>query len=279
MGIWYQSEENKIRQITLGPHILVTNKSNINYLIAYIEGKIDGAPLSLDSGVLNEVESNNLTIYFKYREISVSQVVHKSASNINYLNKLNSGKIDFKKSHELIKISNNKNLIKYLNVIPLTSDIINLETIDNDYSIYNIKGILHKYTDNIEIFIYNKTNNSYEGIVYKNKVEYLRFKDTTIENNNQYNLIRQIENNFIYVKDNEIQFMETMRKSKVITQKKRDLIKDKNYLTFDIECYIEKDLDKTVNKNNENIFKFTPYSSEWYCNNKNKNYIVTNYSG
>jgi hypothetical protein len=39
--------------------------------------------------------------------------VYKSVSEIDYINKLKINKIDFKKSEELKKIDNNKNIIKY----------------------------------------------------------------------------------------------------------------------------------------------------------------------
>jgi hypothetical protein len=45
----------------------------------------------------------------------------------------------------------------------------------------------------------------------------MKFEDT-VANNEEYNLIRKIGNNIIYIKDETIRFMETIIKSKLIQQ-------------------------------------------------------------
>jgi len=270
-------------------------------LITYIEGQILTKVISLESDQIlkrndsNNIENNNcvisikdeiikdknvedseflymedgLVIQFKYRKILISKDVHKSVSKIKYSDKLKVKKIDFKKSEELIKINNNKNLIKYLNVIPLNSKfgkIINNNYKSNDGK----KGILYKYYSNINIFIYNQENDFYYGIVYKNGNEYFKFKDNIV-NNNEYDLIREIGNNKIFIKDNIIKFMETKIISKLIEQKKRAIINDNKIITADIECYLDENNKNKINK--ENNYKFIPYSCMWYTKKENKCYI------
>jgi hypothetical protein len=62
--------------------------------------------------------------------------------------------------------------------------------------------------------------------------------------------------------------METKINSKLIKQKNRSIINDKNYITLDIECYLEKkyeiiESDYKNNKNNYNDnYQFIPYSCQ-----------------
>ena len=260
-------EDNKIDCVSYGPHILVTNKINIENLITYVEGQIDAGMLSLESPTFynTDEDSDNIIIQFKYREITQKKDIHKSVSNIDYTDKMKIDKIDFSKSEELNKINNNKNILKYINIIPLTSDfntfgkIINNNHILSDGTI----GVLFKYNEKIEIFIYDNVNESYKGLVYKNSLEYMKFEDTIV-NNEEYNLIRKIGNNLIYIKNYNIKYMETIIKSKLIQQKHRNLVHDTNYLTFDIECYLD---------NNE----FIPYACGWYSKDEYKLYYITDY--
>jgi hypothetical protein len=301
VGISFDYENNNFKFVTYGPHILVTNEIDIESLITYIEGRILTKVISLESDQIlkrndsNNIENNNcvisikdeiikdenvedseflfmedgFVIQFKYRKILISKEVHKSVSKIKYSDKLKVKKIDFKKSEELIKINNNKNLIKYLNVIPLNSKfgkIINNNYKSNDGK----KGVLYKYYSNINIFIYNQENDFYYGIVYKNGNEYFKFKDNIV-NNNEYDLIREIGNNKIFIKDNTIKFMETKIISKLIEQKKRAIINDNKIITADIECYLDENNKNKINK--ENDYKFIPYSCMWYTKKENKCYI------
>jgi hypothetical protein len=71
---------------------------------------------------------------------------------------------------------------------------------------------------------------------------YLKFSDS-VSNNQEYDLIRKIGNYIIYIKDNKILYLKNQKKSIVISQKKRNLIRNKNYITFDIECYLDKNMD------------------------------------
>jgi hypothetical protein len=75
-----------------------------------------------------------------------------------------------------MKINFNKNIIKYLNIIPFNKIYFG-EIIDNNYIFYGDKGILYRYKENIGIFIYSCQKNSYKGIVYKHNIEYISFID------------------------------------------------------------------------------------------------------
>jgi hypothetical protein len=89
----------------------------------------------------------------------------------------------------------------------------------------------------------------------------LRFENNIV-NNEDYNLVRMFDNNLIYIKDNVIKFIDTKIKSKLIKQKKRAMQQDTKYITFDIECYLEKITNNYNNNNNDDIdeeYKFIPY--------------------
>jgi hypothetical protein len=79
--------------------------------------------LSLESPTFynKDEDSDNIIILFKYREITQKKEIHKSVSNINYIDKVIVDKIDLNKSENFSVI--NKNVIKYINIIPLTSDL------------------------------------------------------------------------------------------------------------------------------------------------------------
>ena len=113
---------------------------------------------------------------------------------------------------------------------------------------------------------YNLKENQYSGIIYKNNKEYLRFND--IINNNSdsnYDLIRCIGKNKVYIKNGEIQSIDNTILSKKLIKIKRDLIRDVKYLTFDIECYL--------NWNN----KFKPFACKWYHPRLSKEFLITDY--
>jgi hypothetical protein len=195
----------------------------------------------------SDSDVNDVIILFKYRELSDNKSLHKSISKINYADKLKIEKIDFKQAEELSKINNNKNLIKFLNVIPLDSNRDKFGTIINNKHILSdgTSGILYKYSDNLEVFIYDENLFSYKGIVYKKGQSYLKFSDSIIASveNKEYNLVRRIGNYVIYIKDNKILFVENQIKSIVIPQKSKNILRNKNYITFDIECYLDKNMD------------------------------------
>jgi hypothetical protein len=171
-----------------------------------------------------ESDCNDVAIVFKYRELSDSKKVHMAVSGLNYADMLKVDKIDFKKSEELSKINNNKNLIRFLNVIPLDSVKDKFGTVINKKHIFSeggyiTEGVLYKYSEKIDVFIYNENKFSYNGIVYKKGQIYLKFSDTIVENKD-YNLIRRIGNYILYIKDCKILFLENHINSILIPQKK-----------------------------------------------------------
>ena len=161
-------------------------------------------------------------------------------------------------------------------MIPLSNDfnkygeIINVNHITRD----GLFGILYSYTEDIEIFIYNHYNNKYNGIVYKRGFEYLKFTDLEVYDNPNYNLIRKFGNNSIFIKDGLIIHMDTIIKSKKVKQGKRKLINNKKYLTFDIECYLDENVNNNKKKD-EKRWDFIPYACGWYSKNEYKIYMVT----
>jgi DNA polymerase type B, organellar and viral len=257
---------NKINYITYGPHILITKNIDLNNIITYIEGQLDSKILSLESPGFDELEENNeKKIIFKYKEISISKKIFDSVSNINYINKLN---IDNNiKSNTNFTLQINK-ITKTLNIIPLSSDFNKFGTIINNNYINEdgINGILYKYTNNINIFIYDyNKDNSYRGIIYKNNAIYLKFMDFII-NNKEYELIRFIDNKSFFIKDNLVLFVEEKINSRLIESKKESNSYNNKYITFDIECYRD--------ENND----FIPYACEFYTPNNYKVYLLTNYN-
>jgi len=268
LGIKKESNNNKPSIITYGPHILVSKLINLDKLITYIEGQIDSKDISLESEDLDDEEEKRI-IVFKYREISINKNIHKSVSNLDYTKKCEVDKgsnTSYKNVDILSKINNNKNIIRFLNVIPLSSNFSKFGVLINDkYTLSKEKiGSLYKYNDNIKIFIYDININSYKGIVFKNENEYITFTDTIIAKN-EFNLIRQIGNSSIFIKDNLVQFIETKINSRQIELKKRALKRDTNYVIFDIECYLDKD-------NN-----FIPYACKWYTPKRSITYDVRDY--
>jgi len=136
--------------------------------------------------------------------------------------------------------------------------------INNSYMYYGLVGELYVYSDNLNIFKYDKN----KLVLLKNGVEYLRFEDN-LENDGL--LVRTVGNNKLYIKNNDILYMETTIKSRRIEKGVRSLKYDDNFITFDIECYLgEKIGDKE-------IFKFIPYACAWYGANDNKTYTIKDY--
>lgn len=240
----------RFHSITFGEHLLVTNKIDIDGLITYLYGQIDSSQLSLESGSLLEHTDGQFSIQFLYREITILKEVFDLVSEIKHSEK---SKIEDTTIKDLSKIHNDKNTLKFLNTIPLTSDftkfgeIINVNHITRDGKF----GVLFSYGKDIEIFIYDHKNNKYSGIIYKKGYEYCKFTDIVIWNNPDYDLIRRFGNKSVFIKDGSIAHMEISIKSKLIKQEKREIIHNAKYLTFDIECYLDE------NKNNKtNIFNF-----------------------
>ena len=68
----YSKKDNTI--LTYGPHILVTNKINIDRHIVKIEGQMDSSILNMES---DSIDPEDLMIKFKYRIISIIKKVHQ----------------------------------------------------------------------------------------------------------------------------------------------------------------------------------------------------------
>jgi hypothetical protein len=281
LGTYY--ENGKLDSITFGEHLLVTNKIDVESLIIYLEGQIDSTHLSIESGRVVERAGSDLKIQFKYREISISREVYDSASKIKHSEKLETKEDTSSKDLEFLsKIHNNKNILKFLNIIPLTSDFTEFGEITNPNHISRDGkfGVLYTYNSNIEIFIYDHKDNKYSGIIYKKGYEYSKFKDTIVLNNSSYNLIRMFGNNSIFVNNGSIVHMDTEIKSKQIKQGKRSITHNTKHLTFDIECYLDENKEYKENKTNnqDEQWDFIPYSCGWYSKDEHKIYISTEYN-
>jgi hypothetical protein len=89
-------------------------------------------------------------------------------------------------------------------------------------------------------------------------------------------LIRTFGNNSIYIKDSSIVHMDTIIKSRIIKQGKRSINHNTKHLTFDIECYLDDNKNKTTNQDQR--WNFIPYSCAWYSKNDHKIYISTQFN-
>src|SRR5260221_8888125 len=244
----------RIKIITFGKHLLITKVINFEALSTYIEGQIEIAHLSLESGDL--LENCEFIVYFTYREISVLKDIYKNISNQFNIDQI-------KESSPINKIFDFNSKSKYLNKIPLfTLQNDKFGPYGNKKSNVKINSILgDKYVLNpkISIFIYDYNIKTYKGIVLKNNHEYFKFTDYIINKND---FVRSIDNTDIFISFEKIKYISTKNPSKLINLEKRDLLRDDKYLTFDIECFLDKDN------------KFRPYSCAWYHPNKYKEYIV-----
>jgi hypothetical protein len=259
LGTHYK--DGNLDSITFGEHLLVTNKIDIEGLMIYLEGKIDSTHLSMESGRIVEKAGEDFKIQFKYREISISREVFDSASQIKHSEKLETNETKETKETTsqdlkyLAKVHYNKNILKFLNIIPLTNNFTDFgEIINVNHSTRDGKfGVLYQYNSNIEIFIYDHKGNKYSGIIYKKGYEYSKFTDVVLLNNPDYDLIRTFGNNSIFIKDGSIVHMDTVIKSKQIKTQNRQLIHNTKHLTFDIECYLEENKEYKERKKENNI--------------------------
>jgi hypothetical protein len=245
--------------VTFGPHILITNKINLESLITYINGHMDSSVLQIDSDF---DLSDDCVIFFQYREVSIIKSIHDIVSDIDYTKDLNEK--DNKKDNK-IDLDRNDKIYTFVKSIPISSDFAKYSYIINTNHINSsgLRGTLYKYTHIINIFIYQKSDKSYKGIVYKNDKLYYEFTD--IINNKDYDLIRKINNNLIYIKDGKISHIESELKSKLIKTQSRDTKYDDKIGSFDIECYLDgKD-------------KFVSYSCKWKTDKNSKEYYLTDY--
>jgi hypothetical protein len=133
---------------------------------------------------------------------------------------------------------------------------------DNFTDKSGIIGSLYQNKPNVKILIHNtniKKGFGYEGIIYKNDLEYCKFTDKTIGDDT---FLRTISNTTIKYIKNKIVYIDNKINSKIIEPLKIDLSRDTNYGSFDIE---------TALNNNK---KFSPVSCGWYTKNKSKLYFV-----
>jgi hypothetical protein len=254
--------------VTYGPHILVTNKINIEQYSTYIEGQIDISVLDQYSDF---IPIEDLVVRFKYRVISISKKVHEAITNTEAekLNEISRKKYD-SYSKLLLLDSNYKEIINFINIIPLTSNFKKYGLFLTRNYVYKIdevfdkkrvkrdlmtEGSLFKYKDNIHILIYAYNLFTYKGIVFKNGYEYYRFTDIIIDKDKKevyktiahdindydyiegYDLIRVIKDHIIYIKNEQFQLIEKKLKGKLIKKDRRDINYNKKIGTFDIECY------------------------------------------
>jgi hypothetical protein len=180
--------------------------------------------------------SDDCVIFFQYREVSIIKSIHDIVSDIDYTKDLNEK--DNKKDNK-IDLDRNDKIYTFVKSIPISSDFAKYSYIINTNHINSsgLRGTLYKYTHIINIFIYQKSDKSYKGIVYKNDKLYYEFTD--IINNKDYDLIRKINNNLIYIKDGKISHIESELKSKLIKTQSRDTKYDDKIGSFDIECYLD----------------------------------------
>nr|BAM29335.1 dpoB [Lentinula edodes] len=166
---------------------------------------------------------------------------------------------------ELLKLNNTR--IKALfNSLPNSNLIKDFGfQIDSHYTDSSgIIGSLYQYK-NSKILIHNtniKEWEGFEGIVFKNDLEYFRFTDKTIGLNA---FLRTIGNTTIKFVNNTIIYIDSKINSKLVEPLKMELARDTNYGTFDIETALD------INN------KFIPVSCGWKNKKNYKDYIITNY--
>jgi hypothetical protein len=137
-----------------------------------------------------------LVIRFKYRLISISKKIHDAITKTDAA-KLNDLSIKREDSYSKLLLLNDnyKEIIKFLNIIPLTSNFKKYGLFLTRNFVYKIdeeftkdkklnimtEGALFKFKDNIHILIYDYNLFTYKGIVFKNGFEYFRFTDIIID--------------------------------------------------------------------------------------------------
>jgi hypothetical protein len=275
--IVYSHKDNKLDSVTFGKHLLVTNQINFSDLVTTIEGTIERQVFNFNSPTFTSKEDNSEKgiIQFLYREITDSEKIYKSISNIKYIDTLKSKQIDFKSTEKSIIDQLNK-INEYLKLIPLNFNIYKDGSkflVSNKHRLSDGRiGLLYKYNESINIFLYgfNSNKTQYSGMLFKNNKEYLIFTDLVYYNKEDYELIRKFDNNILYIKNSNIQFIENELTSKLIQKKKRSFSYDDKYITFDIECYLE--------SKNENVSQFIPYSCKWYTQNDSKFYYTEEFT-
>nr|QWO71407.1 DNA polymerase [Termitomyces sp. K2P1] len=256
--------------ITYGRHFLINSESNINAVITKIEGNILVNSISLNSGEIGvakeagELEAGLRLIVFYIRPVSFESEVHKIANKL-LLSKAGNKISKAKNKQELLKLNNTK-IKALINSLPNSNLISELGSLieHSHKESSGIVGSLFKYKK-YKILIHNTNihkSEGIEGIVYKNDHEFFRYTDKTISENA---FLRSIGNTTIKYVNNQINYIDSKINSKLVEPLKMEIVRDKNYGTFDIETALD------INN------KFIPVSCGWKNNKNYKDYIITNY--
>jgi len=272
--------------ITFCPHLLVTNKINIDSLITFIGGQIDSFSLNTESDGVD----GDFDIFYKYRIISIIKKINETISEFDYL-EFNKKKKNKNKSLRILKNNKlgtiNNKILSFLKVLP-NENVFNRYgyIVNKNWTKNGLNGILYNYSYEYKfvfIFIYEKTENKNKGIVYKfdsvtkNLYKYIDFIDSRSD---EYDIIREINNNIIYYRNGKVLFIEEKLKSKLITKLNIDIKYDNKFGTFDIECYLDKVNNKTYTKEElkNKKEKFIPFACKWKIKKINKEYYLTNFN-
>jgi hypothetical protein len=271
----YSINEPGISFVSYGKHILISKKINISGLKTYISGQIDQKIISVDSYIDDEDETNRV-IVFKCKKIIFSNKYDLAISDINYIKNLSNEsdikhKSDIKHNKDILSYNNDrfKKLGKFLNILPLvaplTSYLKNIGIlIDSEFKDINgNSGVLFKYKKDIDIFLYNISNNTYFGKVFLKNNLYLEFIDIIKDDNN---FSRRIGNSCLYVENGKIKYVDNTIKSMIIPPKTIELSQDENFGTFDFECFLN---DKDM---------FEPYLCSFYTAKIWKHYYLSDYN-
>lgn len=265
----YNINDKGLPYVSYGKHILISKSIDIPSLKTYISGEIDNKILSFDSYIDDEDETNRV-IVFKCKKIIISNKYNLAISDKNYINNLLT-ESEIKHNKEILSYNNDrfKKLNIFLNKLPLVAPLTSYLKNDSISIDTNFKykdgtcGVMYNYKKNIDIFLYNISNNTYNGKVLLNNNLYLNFIDIIIDDNN---FSRKIGNNCIYVENGKIKYVDNTINSILIPAKKIDLIEDKKFGTYDFECYL--------NDNN----MFVPYLCCFYTANFYKVYYLSDYN-
>ena len=251
---------------SLGEHLLVTKEINKESLLIHLESLLIRRILSynedvdIDENLLEnlsfiEITYKSVSILVRdYNIISKEDVLNKRLNEISGVeNKIIIDNSERKITEETQK--NNKlmikNNLKYLNIIPLFSNLNKLGLLLNDKYVFNgITGRFYKFSHDIKLFIYEITSSSYKVIVFKKDVEYFRFVDFN-QDHLKNSFIRLIDKLFLYYENGSLIYSDKIIKTKALNKEKREIVRDEKYVAFDIETYLE---------NN----KFVPFACAYY---------------
>jgi len=264
--------------ITYGKHFLINSESSIEAVITRIEGNILVNSASLNSGEIGEgenieeIEGGLRLIIFLLRAVSFDVDVHRLANKL-LISKAESKRTKSINKKELLKLKNTRikalvNSLPNSNLIKDFGNLINKQHTSSS----GIIGNLYQDPNRAErrILLYNtKIENEVvvntEGIVYKNGQEYFRFTDKSDKTVGVNAFLRTIGNTTIKYENNNIIYIDSKIRSKIVEPLKMDLVRETKYGAFDIETAFD--------LNN----KFIPVTCGWKINKINKEYCYDNY--